>query len=77
MTPLNLDLLYLIESGTKITLVGKDPDSGEHMAVQVDLRPCAAFWASLEAAAEDTTYAAEGVRLSLAFSVDDAADPAA
>jgi hypothetical protein len=72
MTPLNLDLLYLIESGPKVTLVGKDPTTGDHMAIQVDLRPCAAFWASLEAAADDTTYAADGVRLSLALTVDDA-----
>lgn len=69
MKPMTLNLIYLIESEQKTVLIGKDEASGHLAAIQVDVRPNAAFWASLDKGTNATTYGALGVRLSLEFEV--------
>jgi hypothetical protein len=73
MTPLALDIAFIVDAGSTVTLIGTDHDTGAHAAIRIDLRPYDAVWRELQRAGlSEAAYAASGLSVSLEFAADEA-----
>ncbi len=73
MTPLTLNILYVVEDGPTVTVIGIDHTTGDQVAVTVDLKPRQRILDALKAsgANEPPTFAADGLTMALEFGFAD------
>jgi hypothetical protein len=67
MDPLHIRVDQIIDSGTVVSLIGCDIETGSPVTIHVDHRPFAAFWRAWQDAGfpQPLTYEESGCTLSL------------
>ncbi len=71
MTPLTMNIQYVVEDGPTVTVIGIDHATGDQVAVTVDLKPRMRILQALKSkdGNELPTFAAEGLTMALKFAL--------
>lgn len=75
MSPLTLEIEFVVDHGPVVTLVGIDKTTGKQAAVHMDLRPRDSLWKPIRTSSDPlpTTFAAQGLIAAVDFCLVDLA----